>query len=149
MIIMNNYSKVGTYIMLETSGYSIVEKNKVELVRQGVGGFSEDGQVVGIYIKNNKLYFFYNGRSFETSLGNFICVNRYISKFERCFSVTIAGRNICHIVYEPFIDPGVIYYDADPEEFDVLLYLSELLKNEDSIKRFKYGMELLEKQHKE
>ncbi|EJS69447.1 hypothetical protein ICW_02386 [Bacillus wiedmannii] len=57
MIIMNNYSKVGTYIMLESSGYSIVEKNKVELVRQGVGGFSEDGQVVGIYIKNNKLYF--------------------------------------------------------------------------------------------
>lgn len=49
MIIMNNYSKVGTYIMLEISGYSIVEKNKVELVRQGVGGFSEDGQVVGIY----------------------------------------------------------------------------------------------------
>ncbi|KLA30803.1 hypothetical protein B4077_4023 [Bacillus cereus] len=43
----------------------------------------------------------------------------------------------------------MIYYDADPEEFDVLLYLSELLKNEDSIKRFMYGMELLKKQHKE
>ncbi|MDA2632297.1 hypothetical protein PDQ38_24305 [Bacillus cereus] len=57
MIIMNNYPEVGTYIMLETSGYSIVEKNKVQLVRQGVGGFSEDGQVVGVYVKNNKLFF--------------------------------------------------------------------------------------------
>ena len=57
MIIMNNYPEVGTYIMLETSGYSIVKKNKVQLVRQGVGGFSEDGQVVGIYVENNKLYF--------------------------------------------------------------------------------------------
>ena len=37
----------------------------------------------------------------------------------------------------------MIYYDADPEEFDVLLYLSELLKNEDSIKRFMNGMEMI------
>nr|WP_257140752.1 hypothetical protein [Bacillus wiedmannii] len=43
----------------------------------------------------------------------------------------------------------MIYYDADPEEFDVLLYLSKLLKNEDSIKRFLYGMEMLKEQHKE
>lgn len=57
MIIMNNYSKTGTYIILEPSGYSVVEKNKVKLVRQGVGGFSEDGQVVGIYVKDNKLFF--------------------------------------------------------------------------------------------
>ena len=56
MIIMNNYSKTGTYIILESSGYSVVE-NKVKLVRQGVGGFSEDGQVVGIYVKDNKLFF--------------------------------------------------------------------------------------------
>ena len=26
MIIMNNYSKTGTYIILESSGYSVVEK---------------------------------------------------------------------------------------------------------------------------
>lgn len=57
MIVMNNYSKTGTYIIVEPSGYSIVEKNKVQLVRQGVGGFSEDGQVVGIYVKDNKLFF--------------------------------------------------------------------------------------------
>lgn len=149
MIIMNNYSVAGTYIILETSGYSIVEKNKVQLVRQGVGGFSEDGQVVGIYVKDNKLYFFYNGQSFETSIDNLICINSYLSKLERCFSVIIRGRDICNIVYEPFIDPGMIYYDADPEEFDVLLYLSELLKNEHSIKRFMYGMEILKKQQKE
>lgn len=52
MVIMNNYSKTGTYIILEPSGYSIVEKNKAQLVRQGVGGSSEDGQVVGIYVKD-------------------------------------------------------------------------------------------------
>lgn len=42
----------------------------------------------------------------------------------------------------------MIYYDADPEEFDVLLYLSELLKNEDSINRFMQGMEVIKEQNK-
>jgi len=149
MIIMNNYSKTETYIILEPCGYSIVEKNKVQLVRQGVGGFSEDGQVVGIYVNDNKLYFFYNGKSFETSIENLICINSYVAKLKRCFSVTIGKQNICNIVYEPFIDPGMIYYDADPEEFDVLLYLSELLKSEDSIKRFINGMEMIKNQNKD
>ncbi|MBD8027872.1 hypothetical protein H9636_14560 [Ureibacillus sp. Re31] len=148
MIVMNNYSKTGTYIILEHSGYSIVEKNKVQLIRQGVGGFSEDGQVVGIYVIDNTLFFFYNGKSFETSIEDLICINSYVSKLKRCFSVTIGGQNICNIVYEPFIDPGMIYYDADPEEFDVLLYLSELLKDGDSIKRFMNGMEMIKKQNK-
>ncbi|QEY20008.1 hypothetical protein D0S48_04480 [Psychrobacillus sp. AK 1817] len=65
MIIMNNYSQTGTYIILEPSGYSVVEKNKVQKVRQGVGGFSDDGQLVGIYVKDSKLFFFYNGKSFD------------------------------------------------------------------------------------
>lgn len=148
MVIMNNYSKTGTYILLEASGYSIVEKSKVQLVRQGIGGFSEDGQIVGIFVKDNKLFFFYNGKSFETSIKDLICTNTYVSKSKRCFSLTIEGQNICNIVYEPFIDPGMIYYDADPEEFDVLLYLSELLKNEDSINRFMQGMEVIKEQNK-
>ncbi|MEI4803427.1 hypothetical protein WAZ07_19580 [Bacillus sp. FJAT-51639] len=148
MIILNNYPKIDTYIILEPSGYSIVEKNKVQLVRQGVGGFSEDGQVVGIYVKDNKLFFFYNGQSFETSVDDLICTNSYISKLERCFSVQMGGQNICNIVYEPFIDPGMIYYDADPEEFDALLYLSGLMKNEDSIKKFMKGMEIIKAQNK-
>ncbi|EEM16335.1 hypothetical protein bpmyx0001_27240 [Bacillus pseudomycoides DSM 12442] len=42
----------------------------------------------------------------------------------------------------------MIYYDADPEEFDVLLYLSGLMKNEDSIKKFMKGMEIIKAQNK-
>lgn len=147
-MIMNNYSKIGTYILLDDSGYSIVEKSKVQLVRQGIGGFSEDGRIVGIYVKDNKLFFFYNGKSFETSINDLTCTNIYVSKSKRCFSVILEGQNICNIVYKPFIDPGMIYYDADPEDFDVLLYLSELLKNEDSINRFMQGMEVIKEQNK-
>ena len=149
MIIMDNYSTIETYIILEPSGYSIVEEDKVQLVSQGVGGFSEDEELVGIYVEDDKLFFYYNGKSFEASIDNLICTNKYVTRSDRCFSVTIGGQNICTIVYEPFIDPGMIFYDADPEEFDFLLYLSGLLENKDSMKRFMNGMEMLKKMSKD
>lgn len=46
------------------------------------------------------------------------------------------------------MDPGRIYYDTDPEEFDVLLYLSRLMKNEESLKKFMNGMKLIKELHK-
>jgi hypothetical protein len=148
MITLRNYSKLGSYILIDNNTCSIIETEDRNRRRQGIGGISEEGLVVGIYVKDNKLFFFYNGQSFESALDDLNCTNKYISDLERCFNVTIGGQNICNIVYEPFIDPGMIYYDADPEEFDVLLYLSGLLKNEDSIKKFMDGIEMIEEQNK-
>lgn len=37
-----------------------------------------------------------------------------------------------------------IYYDADPEEFDILLYLSGVLKDEKSMQNFIKGMNSLQ-----
>ncbi|PEA80550.1 hypothetical protein COL60_24000 [Bacillus pseudomycoides] len=148
MITLHNYPKLESYILIDNNTYSIKETGDRYKTVQGIGGISEDGQVVGIYVQDNKLFFFYNGQSFETSVDDLICTNSYISKLERCFSVQIGGQNICNIVYKPFIDPGMIYYDADPEEFDVLLYLSGIMKNEDSIKKFMKGMEIIGSQNK-
>lgn len=74
---------------------------------------------------------------------NIVCKNEYVSSLERCFNVTIEGKEICNIIYKPYIDPGMIYYDADPEEFDVLLYLSRLMKDKESLKEFMNGMKLI------
>jgi len=140
MITLRNYPKLGSYIIIENSTYSIKEVEDRNKPIQGVGGFSEDGQLIGIYAQNDKLYFFENGQTYETTPAELQCINKYISKLIRCFSVTIGNKKICEIVYEPFIDPGMIYYDADPEEFDVLLYLSRLLKDEESMQNFIAGM---------
>ncbi|WP_144569151.1 hypothetical protein [Bacillus pseudomycoides] len=148
MITLHNYPKLESYILIDNNTYSIKETGDRYKTVQGIGGISEDGQVVGIYVQDDKLFFFYNGQSFETSVDDLICKNSYISKLERCFNVQIGRQNICNIVYEPFIDPGMIYYDADPEEFDVLLYLSGLMKNEDSIKKFMKGMDIIKAQNK-
>lgn len=140
---MENYSKWESYIIIEHNNYSIIEDKDRHRERQGVGGVSEDGQVVGIYVENEELNFFYNNQSFLARPEKLVCKNEYVSSLERCFNVTIEGKEICNIIYKTYIDPGMIYYDADPEEFDVLLYLSRLMKDKESLKEFLNGMKLI------
>lgn len=151
MITLRNYPKLGSYIIIENNTYSIEEVEDRNRPIQGVGGFSEfskGGQLIGIYVQNDKMYFVQNEQVYETTPDDLKCTNKYISKLERCFSVTIADRKICEIIYEPFIDPGMLIYDADPEEFDVLLYLSGLLKDKDSMLNFIKGIHNINKQNK-
>jgi hypothetical protein len=149
MITLRNYSSDhGSYIIIKNNTYSIEEDEDWNKLRQGIGGF-QDGQMIGIYAQNDKLYFVQNEQVYETTPDDLKCTNKYISKLERCFNVTIGDRKICEIIYEPFIDPGMLIYDADPEEFDVLLYLSGLLKDKESIQNFIDGMDNLNKQNNE
>ena len=143
MITLENYSKWESYIIIEHNNYSIIEDKNRHREIQGVGGVSEDGQVVGIYVENEELNFFYNNHSFLARPEKLVCKNEYVSSSERCFNVTIEGKEIYNIIYKPYIDPGMIYYDADPEEFDVLLYLSRLMKDKESLKEFMNGMKLI------
>ncbi|NME07355.1 hypothetical protein [Psychrobacillus sp. BL-248-WT-3] len=143
MITLENYSKWESYIIIEHNNYSIKEDKNRHREIQGVGGVSEDGQVVGIYVENEELNFFYNNHSFLARPEKLVCKNEYVSSSERCFNVTIEGKEIYNIIYKPYIDPGMIYYDADPEEFDVLLYLSRLMKDKESLKEFMNGMKLI------
>ncbi|CAM4410031.1 hypothetical protein BAMA_24695 [Bacillus manliponensis] len=147
VITLRNYSKLGSYIVINNSTYFITETKEGDTIVQGVGGFSENGQLVGVYVEDNTLFFLYNGQSFKEPIDDLICTNNYVSKLERCFRINIREQDICNIVYEPFIDPGMIHYDADPEEFDVLLYISGLLKGRDSMRNFIKGMEFTKKQN--
>jgi hypothetical protein len=143
MIIMRNYFSLETYILLEPSGYSIVNKNEVQSVSQGVAGFSEDEQLVGIYVEDNKFYFYYNGKSFEATVDNFICTHQSLtsSSSDTCFRVTICGQTICEIVYEPYVTFEMILHGIDPEEFDFLIYLSRVLNSKESMESFIGGKE--------
>ncbi|WP_180229606.1 hypothetical protein [Bacillus pseudomycoides] len=143
MIILNNYSKIGTYIILEPSGYSIVEKNKVQLVRQGVGGFSEDGQLIGISVDSNKFFFIYNEKKYEAIPDEIICINERTDDGKRNFQVKITDKVVCDITYKPYISPFVLTFGDDEDEFDFLLYLSNLMLSKDSMLSFIKGMNRL------
>ncbi len=99
---------------------------------QGIGGFTDKHELIGIYIKE-KYYFIYNNKKYEFMIGNFECKNEYISKTEREFKVIISNQIVCKIRYIPFIDPGFLWYDADVEEFDFLLQFYNLVKDKTSI----------------
>jgi len=61
LIILRNYSKINTCIQIDKLRYTVVEKTGD--IRQGVGGFSEDGELLGLYIDDGKLYFRYNNKT--------------------------------------------------------------------------------------
>ncbi|APM37684.1 hypothetical protein [Clostridium kluyveri] len=145
MIILNNYSKTRTYIILESTGYSIVEKDKTQLARQGVGGFSEDGQLLGIYVDADKFFFLYNDNKYETNPDEIICTNARIDDGKRNFQVKIKDKVVCDITYKPYISPFVLTFGDDEDEFDFLLYLSNLMLSKDSILNFIKGMNNLKK----
>lgn len=88
MIRLENYPKLESYIIIEHNNYLIIEDKDRHKEIQGVGGVSEDSQVVGIYVENEVLNFFYNNQSFSAHPEQLVCKNEYVSRSERCFNVT-------------------------------------------------------------
>lgn len=66
---------------------------------------------------------------------------------KRNFRVEIKGILICNIIYKPYISPFVLTFGDDEDEFDFLLYLSNLMADENSISNFMKGIENLKKYH--
>ena len=50
---------------------------------------------------------------------------------------------VCNIIYKPYISPFVLTFGDDEDEFDFLLYLSNLMADENSILSFINGMKNL------
>ena len=138
MIILRNYSKINTCIQIDKLRYTVVEKTGD--IRQGVGGFSEDGELLGLYIDDGKLYFRYNNKSYETKPEEINCVNEILDDGKRNFRVKIKEALVCNIIYKPYISPLVLTFGDDEDEFDFLLYLSNLMTDENSILNFIRGM---------
>ena len=89
MIILENYSNTDTCIKIDNSGYTLV--NKKCDIRQGIGGFSEDGELLGLYIDDDKLYFQYNDKRYLTKVNEVDCTNKILKDGKRNFQVKIKG----------------------------------------------------------
>lgn len=140
MIILDNYNRINTYIVIEGSKYKIVRQNELEVIEDGVGGFSEDEELLGVYVNQDKLYFVYENDKYETNADELICVRDRLKNGMCNFKVSIKDRLVCDITYKPYISPFVLTFGDDEDEFDFLLYLSNLLKSKDSILNFIKGM---------
>lgn len=145
MIILDNYSKKLTCIVLSDSGYEVYKEDEVKQTRHGEGGFSEEGELLGAYTYDDKFFFLYNAKSYEVEPKKLNCTNTYTDGKMRRFTVSINDNVICDITYKPFVDPLFLAYGGEEDEFDFLLYLSRILKNEESILDFIKGIQNLNK----
>lgn len=140
MIFLDNYSKKNTYINIASEGYSIVDANSINEIENGEGGFSEDGELLGLYIDDGKLYFQYNNKSFETKPDEINCTNEILNDGKRNFRVKIKEALVCNIIYKPYISPFVLTFGDEEDEFDFLLYLSNIMADKNSIINFINGI---------
>ena len=145
MILLDNYSKKNTFIKITAEGYSIIDANNINNIENGEGGFSEDGELLGLYIDDGKLYFQYNDKRYETKVNEVDCTNKILKDGKRNFQVKINNVLVCDIVYKPYVNPLALIFGDDEDEFDFLLHLSKLMKNEDSILNFIKGINNLNK----
>lgn len=135
MAILRNYSEANTYITVDKNGYSVVNKNCAKSVkRQGVGGFCKN-EFVGMYVENRDLYLCYNDKIFLAQSADIDCSNILVPGGKRKFVLKLAGNEVCDILYDRIVDP-LPAIGEDEEEYDTLLYLSNLMESKDTIDRF-------------
>lgn len=142
MAILRNHSKVNTYITVDRNGHSVVNKNDLKgLKRQGVGGFCKN-DFVGMYVENRDLYLCYNDKIFLAQPADIDCSNIPVRGGKRNFILKLSGNTVCDILYDRAIDPLPAIGD-DEEEYDTLLYLSNLMESKDTIDSFINSMAML------
>ena len=139
MIVLENYSRKNTYITITTEGYSVIDANSINGMENGEGGFSEDNELLGIYVVDDKLYFQYNDKKYQTKPDEIICTNERVKGDKRRFKVKIKDILVCDIIYKPYVNPLALIFGDDEDEFDFLLHLSKLMKSEESILNFIKG----------
>ena len=115
MILLDNYSKKNTFINITTEGYSIIDTKNMNRIENGEGGFSEDGELLGLYIDEDELYFQYNDKRYKTKPDKINCTNKILNDGKRNFKVKINDLNndttdsikIEGVLEELFLSKGV------------------------------------------
>lgn len=136
-VILRNYSEYKKYTIWSGSDYKIIDEDTIDRLEQGISGFTENKGMVGVFVKNDDAFFLIDNKEHKICKNNFECSNIYIDKKTRQFKLITQSDLICEIIYEPYIDPGMVIYDSDPEEFDFLLFLSNnILQSNESLANF-------------
>lgn len=140
-IALRNYSEYNQYMIWNGNIYEPIDKDKLEKSEQGIIGYTENKELVGVFVKNSEVFFLNDNIEIRIDTSNFKCSNSYIDKNTRHFKLENQNSLVFESIYEPYIDPGMIIYDSDPEEFDFLLFLSNnILSNKESLENYILAM---------
>lgn len=141
-VILRNYSEYNQYLIWNGYTYKTIVKDKLNRPEQGIVGYTDSKELIGIYIKNSEIFLLINEKEYKIDKSNFKCSNIYKDINTRHFKIENHGLIIFELVYEPYIDPGMVIYDADPEEFDFLLFLSNnILQDKETLENYIISIE--------
>lgn len=136
-ILLRNYSEYKKNIIWNGNKHKVVNTETINKPERGIAGFTENKNMVGVFVRDNDAFFLIDDKEYKIDIDNFQCSNTYQDKKTRQFKFINQSDVICEIVYEPYIDPGMVIYDSDPEDFDFLLFLSNnILHNKEILKNF-------------
>jgi hypothetical protein len=121
-VTLSNYSEYKRYTIWNGVKYKIVDENAISAPEKGISGFTENNMMTGVFVRNEDAFFLLDNKEYKICVDSFECSNVYMDKKRRHFKLSNQDDVICDIVYEPYIDPGMVLYDSDPEEFDILLF---------------------------
>lgn len=128
-IILDNYSTIDNYIVIENLNYILTNENVEKTV--GVGGFTENRELVALYVDDKDLFFLHEYKKIKLDVKNMECSNFYIDKNMTCFEIALSDEVIIKIVREPVVNANMLLVGEDAEEFDILLYFkNNFLENE-------------------
>lgn len=129
MIILDNECTLGTKIVYSKDKFEVKAGSDITGKIDGIGGITDTGDLLGIYVQNEKVYFLYNEKCTMIDSESFKVENRYINSKERLFKVSKNTVILCEIKYCPYVDPGMIIYDSEEEEYDFLLRFYKMFKD--------------------
>lgn len=139
MITLINKYTLGTTIVYDEGKVEV--KNSEDVVEKidGVGILTEDKKMIGFYLMDEKAFFIYKNEITEVEISSFKMENVCVSQTERAFRVIHKNEIICEIKYVPYINPGIILFDAEEDEFDALLiFAKKFMSTEKVINMVKY-----------
>lgn len=140
-IVLRNYSEYNQFMVWNGNICEPIVRDKIDKPEQGIIGCTESKELVGVFVKNSGAFFLNNNVEIRIDTSNFKCSNSYIDKKTRHFKLVNQEKLIFESVYEPYIDPGMVVYNSDPEEFDFLLFLSNnILSNKESLENYILAM---------
>lgn len=132
MIILDNECKLGTKIIYNNGKFEIKAEEDIAEKIDGIGGITDTGDVIGIYVENEIIYFLYNEKRTIIDRESFKMENQYVTNEKRVFKVSVGNVILCEIIYSPYIDPGMIVYDSEDDEYDFLLRFYRMFKDRKS-----------------
>ena len=141
MILVKNFYDKKTFIKITGDGCYLVPSENLNCPTQGTGGFLENKDLVCVFVYKHQLCFQFNESIYPLNNKEISVINIQTDPGTRKFEFIIDDTTVCDITYSEYISS--LYSGQNNDKLDLLLYISQLFKDEKSVDEFINNTELI------